>query len=101
MIKAIPNAHKYKWIPIGESFGGCFALVFSTIYKDNCSSCILLDNPQLFTLKNNKYRIKMTEEMLGEKFKKLTETKLKYIIHSKSIMYCFWSIIRMYIFSGK
>ena len=80
MIKAIPNAHKYKWIPIGESFGGCLALVFSTIYKDNCSSCILLDNPQLFTLKNNKYRIKMTEEMLGEKFKKLTETKLKYIM---------------------
>lgn len=73
LIKQIPDAHNFKWIPIGESFGGCFALVFSILYKKICSCCVLLDNPACFTLKNNKYRIKMTEKMLGHKFKNLTE----------------------------
>ena len=73
LIKQIPNARNFRWIPIGESFGGCFALVFSILFKKNCSYCVLLDNPAYFTLKNNKYRIKMTEKMLGHKFKKLTK----------------------------
>jgi hypothetical protein len=82
LIKQIPNAHSFRWIPIGESFGGCFALTFSILFKKQCSCCVLLDNPPCFTLKNNKYRIKMTEEMMGHKFKILTESQFKNIIQT-------------------
>ena len=53
LIKDISNAKKYKWIPIGFSFGGCFAYVFSVLYKKYCEKCILIDNPPYFTMKNN------------------------------------------------
>ena len=82
LIKKIPNAHNFRWIPIGESFGGCFALTFSILFKKHCECCVLLDNPHCFTLKNNKYRIKMIEEMMGHKFKILTETQFKNIIQT-------------------
>ena len=82
LIKQIPNAHNFTWIPIGESFGGCFALTFSILFKKECSCCVLLDNPSYFTLKNNKHIIKMTEKMLGRKFKILTESQFKNIIQT-------------------
>ena len=82
LIKQIPNAHSFTWIPIGESFGGCFALTFSILFKTQCSCCVLLDNPSYFTLKNNKHRIKMTEKMIGHKFKILTKTKFQNIIQT-------------------
>jgi carboxypeptidase C (cathepsin A) len=73
LIKQIPNARDFRWIPIGESFGGCFALTFSILFKNQCNCCVLLDNPPYFTLKNNKHRIAMTEQMMGSKFKILSE----------------------------
>ena len=73
LTKKIPNLFEYIWIPIGESFGGCFALTFAILYKKYCNCCVLLDNPPYFTIKNNQYRIKMTEKMLGNKFRKLSE----------------------------
>jgi carboxypeptidase C (cathepsin A) len=79
LIKQIPNAHSFTWIPIGESFGGCFALTFSTFFKKECSCCVLLDSAHNFTLKNNKNRIKMTEVMMGNKFKILTEKQFETI----------------------
>ena len=79
LLKQIPNAHSFTWIPIGESFGGCLALTFSILFKKECSCCVLLDNPSYFTLKNNKHIIKMTEKMLGRKFKILTETQFQKI----------------------
>ena len=82
LIKQIPNAHSFTWIPIGESFGGCLALTFSILFKKQCSCCVLLDNPSYFTLKNNKHIIKMTEKMLGRKFKILTESQFKNIIQT-------------------
>ena len=82
LIKKIPNAHSFTWIPIGESFGGCFALTFSILFKKECSCCVLLDNPSYFTLKNNKHIIKMTEKMIGHKFKILTESQFKNIIQT-------------------
>ncbi len=82
LIKKIPNANSFRWIPIGESFGGCFALTFSILFKKQCHCCVLLDNPACFTLKNNKHRIKMTEEMMGHKFKILTESQFKNIIQT-------------------
>jgi len=70
----IPNAKKYKWIPIGFSFGGCFAYVFSVLYKKYCEKCILIDNPPYFTMKANKERIRANEKnLLGHKFRRLTE----------------------------
>ena len=75
LIKQIPNAHNFRWIPVGESFGGCLALVFSVLFRKKCSCCVLLDNAPILTLKNNKKRIKMTKKMLGHKFKNLTEKK--------------------------
>jgi len=79
LLKQIPNANSFTWIPIGESFGGCLALTFSILFKKECSCCVLLDNPSYFTLKNNKHIIKMTEKMLGRKFKILTETQFQKI----------------------
>jgi len=79
LIKQIPNAHSFTWIPIGESFGGCFALTFSIFFKKQCNCCVLLDNPPYFTLNNNKNRIKMTEVMMGNKFKILTEIQFQKI----------------------
>jgi len=83
LIKQIPNAHSFAWIPIGESFGGCFALTFSIVFKKQCKCCVLLDNPPYFTLKNNKNRIKMTEAMMGHKFKSLTELQFQKIKQTK------------------
>ena len=82
LIKQIPNAHSFTWIPIGESFGGCLALTFSILFKKQCSCCVLLDNPSYFTLKNNKHIIKMTEKIIGHKFKILTESQFKNIIQT-------------------
>ena len=79
LMKKIPNAHSFTWIPIGERFGGCFALTFSILFKKQCSCCVLLDNAPCFTLKSNKYRIKMTEAMMGNKFKNLTEIQFQKI----------------------
>lgn len=79
LIEQIPKAHRYTWIPIGESFGGCLALTFSILFKSQCSCCVLLDNPSYFTLKSNKYRIKMIEVMMGNKFKNLTEIQFQKI----------------------
>jgi hypothetical protein len=79
LMKKIPNAHSFTWIPIGESFGGCFALTFSIFFNKQCSCCVLLDNAPYFTLKSNKYRIKMTEAMMGNKFKNLTEIQFQKI----------------------
>lgn len=74
LIKDISNAKKYKWIPIGFSFGGCFAYVFSVLYKKYCEKCILIDNPPYFTMKNNKARIQAIEKnLLKHKFGRLTE----------------------------
>lgn len=82
LLKQIPNAHSFTWIPIGESFGGCLALTFSILFKKECSCCVLLDNPSYFTLKNNKHIIKMTEKIIGHKFKILTESQFKNIIQT-------------------
>ena len=72
LIKNIPDYKKYKWIPIGFSFGGCFAYVFSILYKKYCEKCILIDNPPYFSFKNNKERIKAIEKnLLKYKFKKI------------------------------
>ena len=79
LLKQIPNAHSFTWIPIGESFGGCFALTFSIFFNKQCSCCVLLDNAPYFTLKSNKYHIKMTEAMMGNKFKNLTEIQFQKI----------------------
>lgn len=74
LIEEIPNAKKYKWIPIGFSFGGCFAYVFSVLYKKYCAKCILIDNPPYFTMKANKERIRSNEKnLLGHKFRRLTD----------------------------
>ena len=74
LIEEIPNAKKYKWIPIGFSFGGCFAYVFSVLYKKFCVKCFLIDNPPYFTMKNNKSRIRAIEKnLLERKFSRLTE----------------------------
>jgi hypothetical protein len=80
LIKQIPDAKNFIWIPIGESFGGCLALIFSLFFIKKCNCCVLLDNPPYFTLKNNKHRIKMTEKMMGNKFRILTENKFNIII---------------------
>ena len=79
LIKEIPNAHSFIWIPIGQSFGGCLALTFSTFFKTQCNCCILLDNPPYFTIKNNKHRMKMIEIMMGNKFKTLSEKQFQKI----------------------
>jgi hypothetical protein len=47
-----------------------------------------LDNPPYFTLKNNKHRIKMTEKIIGHKFKILTESQFKNTIQTNPD-YCF------------
>ncbi len=76
----IEKANEYEWIPIGESFGGIFAIVFCIIYKKYCKYCITIDNHPYFTLKNNKYRIKMIEKnMLKEKFKILDKKRFEEI----------------------
>jgi len=74
LIKEIPNAKKYKWIPIGFIFGCCFAYVFSFLYKKYCEKCVLIDNPPYMTMKANKARIRAIEKnLLGHKFRRLTE----------------------------
>jgi len=74
LIEEIPNVKKYKWIPIGFSFGGCFAYVFSFLYKKYCDKCVLIDNPPYFTMKANKARIRAIEKnLMGHKFRRLTE----------------------------
>ncbi len=88
LIKDIPNAKKYKWIPIGFSFGGCFAYVFSVLYKKYCEKCILIDNPPYMTMKNNKERIQAIEKnLIGHKFRRLTEKKFLKIKKDELIDY--------------
>ena len=58
LIEEIPNSKKYKWIPIVFSFGGCFAYVFSVLYKRYCVKCVLIDNPPYFTINQQFERLR-------------------------------------------
>ena len=50
------NLDNYKFIPIGFSIGGLFALYFCQKYTSQCLHCILLD-PTLWTPNNMKLRL--------------------------------------------
>ena len=68
------NLANYKFIPIGHSIGGLFALYFCQKYASQCLHCILLD-PTLWTPKNMKLRLEFLKSKGG--YVKITNIKFK------------------------
>ena len=74
--KKYKNIDKYKFIPIGWSAGGYFALYFAQLYSSRCIHVILLDSA-LFTPNNMKLRFQVVDNdiypITNAKYKKMLQ----------------------------
>jgi alpha/beta superfamily hydrolase len=75
-----------KYIIIGHSYGGCIALLFSKLYKNECILCCCIDNQPYILSFFNKYNDKNNKNIL-EKYPSNNELKksLKIIKNSEDI----------------
>jgi len=75
-----------KYIIIGHSYGGCIALLFSKLYKNDCVLCCCIDNPPYVLSFFNKYNNKNNKNIL-EKYSNNDELKksLRIIKNSENI----------------
>jgi alpha/beta superfamily hydrolase len=75
-----------KYIIIGHSYGGCIALLFSKLYKNDCVLCCCIDNPPYVLSFFNKYNDKNNKNIL-EKYSNNDELKksLRIIKNSEDI----------------
>jgi len=75
-----------KYIIIVHSYGGCIALLFSKLYKNDCVLCCCIDNPPYVLSFFNKYNDKNNKNIL-EKYSNNDELKksLRIIKNSEDI----------------
>ena len=75
-----------KYIIIVHSYGGCIALLFSKLYKNDCVLCCCIDNPPYVLSFFNKYNDKNNKNIL-EKYSNNDELKksLRIIKNSENI----------------
>jgi len=75
-----------KYIIIGHSYGGCIALLFSKLYKNDCVLCCCIDNPPYVLSFFNKYNDENNKNIL-EKYSNNDELKksLRIIKNSEDI----------------
>jgi hypothetical protein len=79
-------ANNKKYIIIGHSYGGCIALLFSKLYKNDCVLCCCIDNPPYVLSFFNKYNDENNKNIL-EKYLNNDELKksLRIIKNSEDI----------------
>ena len=77
--KKYKNIDEYKFIPIGFSAGGSFALYFAQLYSSQCIHVILLD-PDLHTPNNMKKRLKMDIDDLKNTKYPITNAQYKKLL---------------------
>ena len=77
--KKYKNIDEYKFIPIGFSAGGSFALYFAQLYASQCMHVILLD-PDLHTPNNMKKRLQMDIDDLKNTKYPITNAQYKKLL---------------------